>query len=775
MNTPDTPDNLAKYIRDAAAQRRLMEPWLDDRRFVETGGKIAYAVDTDVINLFINPAERSIPQKHRGVGYATIFPDDDAARSIAIGQSLAEHIFANLAPDGGPLLVMPSLEAEIGRVFAAVAREAHGSENVARDEVAKLRATIKELGALTDRPEELAEELKKHAPELAKILRGALGPNAELHRFGRLFSDQRIAGLDFLAEHDEWYDAELRSLFPPVTNIPDLYRLTQLADDWREALRKTKYPKKYMDRVDDDAQALARLQWMNEKIDSERFRIVFITGDEALAEAAAKPNDANPRNFRDLYLRHPRAFMADDRVLFPWLRDDRENGRRTHDLTALLDLFLAEFPRENRLSAAHHDAVLEESEDSLRHICRAALIRFPNMVTDFREKWEDFTSDVSARSIPLDLTAENLGIGGDVASDIEQIMDKVEELLERRINEAWSACFDSATRAGFDILSSAKKGSLKSQPPYRPRNAPPLYFDRFRGTTAFVKGLLSTTGKVDPQKYQEALDKLTSEDEGIGYLYNLAFAVLFASMGRWPLTTILANRALQKATTGSDKRLSGREANYLKAVALRHTARNASDLDDVDAFIDKALGCLEADMEHHKGLEVWPIRFHIERTSAELALSLFSIFHQGHPTKGLQSLEDIQIKFQDHLGQISPAMKADMDPWIYLNVERNLLTNIFMTALLRAFHNREPVDTAALTSLFEQFESNLNDDSPQKIGVSYLVKAVYSVSKVWLGRGGKKLTRDTARLLSESAINDASTMPYDEKRFKFLRGIIERG
>ncbi|MCP5368721.1 MAG: hypothetical protein H6906_14525, partial [Hyphomicrobiales bacterium] len=450
MNSVDTPANLSKYIRDAAAQRRLMEPWLDDRRFVEAGGKVVYAVDTDVIKLFINPAETSIPQKHRDFGYATIFRDDDAALSIALGQSLAEHIFANLGPGGGPLLVMPSLEAEIGRVFAAVARKAHDSENVAREEVVKLRATIKELGSHANRPEGLAEELKKRAPELAKILRGALGPNAEMHRFGRLFSDQRIAGLDFLAEHDEWYDAELRSLFQPIANIPDLYRLTKLTDAWREALEKTKAPTIDAHKVDDDAQALARLQWMNEKMDSERFRIVLITGDEALTEATSELSETNPGNFRDLYIRHPRAFMADDRVLFPWIDGDEENGRRTHDLTAFLDLFLAKFPRGRNFGAAHHDGVLEESEASLRYTCRAALTRFPNMVTDFREKWEQFTGDVSARAIPLELTAEDLGIGVDVAGDIEKIMGKVEEFLERRIDEAWSACFDAATRAGFD-------------------------------------------------------------------------------------------------------------------------------------------------------------------------------------------------------------------------------------------------------------------------------------------------------------------------------------
>ena len=142
---------------------------------------MAYAVDTDVIMLFADPTEKSIPQQHRSFGYARIFRDDDKKLSIAFGQSLAEHIFTQLAPGGGPLMVMPSLEAE----------------NAARDEVVKRRAAIEELKPFADRPDELAEQLKTRAPELAEILRSARSPHAVLHRFGRLFSDERISRAGF--------------------------------------------------------------------------------------------------------------------------------------------------------------------------------------------------------------------------------------------------------------------------------------------------------------------------------------------------------------------------------------------------------------------------------------------------------------------------------------------------------------------------------------------------------------------------------------------------
>ena len=75
-----------------------------------------------------------------------------------------------------------------------------------------------------------------------------------------------------------------------------------------------------------------------------------------------------------------------------------------------------------------------------------------------------------------------------------------------------------------------------------------------------------------------------------------------------------------------------------------------------------------------------------------------------------------------------------------------------------------------MAPLFARFESNVNDDSSQKIGTSYLVNMVYSVSKIWLGHGREAFVQETTALLSDPA----SVMSYDKQRFKFLRGIVKR-
>ena len=112
MNTPNMPEILRNCILGAAHQRRLMEPWINDRRFSKAGGKVAYAVDTDVIMLFADPAEKSIPQQHRSFGYATIFRDDNERLSMAFGHSLAEQGRADLTgrAEGLPESVCQKME-----------------------------------------------------------------------------------------------------------------------------------------------------------------------------------------------------------------------------------------------------------------------------------------------------------------------------------------------------------------------------------------------------------------------------------------------------------------------------------------------------------------------------------------------------------------------------------------------------------------------------------------------------------------------------------------
>ena len=61
--------NAYNYIQGAAKLRLRLEPWITDQEFTSNGGIIYYAVDTDVIKVFLNP--------NKDISYASVFIDDD--------------------------------------------------------------------------------------------------------------------------------------------------------------------------------------------------------------------------------------------------------------------------------------------------------------------------------------------------------------------------------------------------------------------------------------------------------------------------------------------------------------------------------------------------------------------------------------------------------------------------------------------------------------------------------------------------------------------------
>ena len=80
-----------KYIRDAAKLRLQLEPWRTDKKFGGQEDGIFYAVDTDVVKLFSDPAGLS--------KYANVFPDDDEYIREILAWALGQFIFFRLTKD----------------------------------------------------------------------------------------------------------------------------------------------------------------------------------------------------------------------------------------------------------------------------------------------------------------------------------------------------------------------------------------------------------------------------------------------------------------------------------------------------------------------------------------------------------------------------------------------------------------------------------------------------------------------------------------------------
>lgn len=754
--------SLVSLIRAAAHQRRLMVPWLDDRYFLERGGTLVHAVDTDVIVLYMKP-EESVTLERRE-GYAEVFPDDDRFLAEALGSALARHIFYQLE-HSRPLLVLPPMEQEITRVFNAVSRSINSEQIRARGELNNLRRLVSSLGQEKDQ-RALLERLDSKAPTLWKLLKGARGPSAAMGRLRHLFRDIRITPLDFALEKDWISDLELRHAMETPTRFADMVELIDLRDAWYSRLLKSKSVSGSRVKIHDDATVLARLEWINGKrLDQERYRFVLITGDSAIHKAARAYSaiGAN-RCFGDLYLRHPRAYLAEPGVLSP--ESSYTPGSPESKLLGWLDTFLAECYSRGTSYRAELDELTSMDDRSLQDLAAPVLKIHPGIVEEFRQRWASYNKNLIliGLEVPTDETSSVLS---NLRHDIKTILQRVDDLLRRRVWETWEDCFKIVMDLGYGMLFyPAIARELRS------RNPPALIFETFPEATEFLEKMLKSrmVGKLDSD-YQKDLETLLDRDPS-RYTYFLAYAVLFAAEGIWHVAAALAQRAMEISDSTDIPRISGREAAYMRAVALRHDARRLHDLAEVARLIDEAERRLLLDRKDRPTLNAGEIRFEAERSSLNLTYHLFALFMDYRLPEGLPNLAEIQNELQRLLERLNHCAAK---PIIFVTVERNLLTNLFMTALLRRGKLHEAVEPGEFRPDFGRFEANIKTTMMPPIKLTFLVQVIYSAAGWWISEAQKEkrwFRRALINELSEDAIKNHAVFRYDIQRFRFLRDFV---
>lgn len=201
---------------------------------------------------------------------------------------------------------------------------------------------------------------------------------------------------------------------------------------------------------------------------------------------------------------------------------------------------------------------------------------------EFRQRWASYTKNLLLIGLerPKNETADVLS---DLRRGIETILKRVDDLLQRRVWETCEHCFEIVMDVGYGILlhQAVKRGM-------RSRNPPVLIFDTFVEAIRFLERMLKSrmAGILDLD-YREDLRTLLDKDPS-RYTCFLAYSLLFAAEGIWHVAAALAERVMEIAHHADLARISGREAAYMRAVALRHGARRLEDLTEVARLIDEA-------------------------------------------------------------------------------------------------------------------------------------------------------------------------------------------
>jgi len=784
--TLDTLENLVSYHKDAAQQRLYLEAHQEDREFERSGGMIFYSVDVDVIKLFSDTVAMSLPQKskYKREGYAQIFRQDPEELTIALGQSLARYIFYQLSQPERPLLLLPPLDGELGRVFGAVVKNAHKQQGIARGQQEKLTKLIDKLPQ-----KNLATALSRAAPELATLIKGLSGPTAELSRLSKLIADKKFASPEYIVDKKiSGYEPIIREI-SPIEGVENIYNYLKIQKKWSDLLHSSKLGKRSKNTINADAAVLARIEWINRVLAGERekthvnvkCRIVHITGDAGILKAAAKANvDEMGASFGDLYIRHPRSFLGEPQVFLgdgaaesPARSQNSSKGVFPYDnLFDLLDIILPMRSEFRNKRNSYLRSILEARFDKLSRTLQPTLNQNPSVVSSFHKKWKQYADNVAAKRLSREVVAEYWG--GDIGNTkrIEGILDAVKGSLESKIEESWSECIRAVTSTSLGIISSSSKDtSIVS------RNAPPLYFAKLKDAQKVIIDIYNLKREDASEEISRLNQKFPNKASKSKYLFYVCAAYIFAAAGRWGASAILCDQALHALAQDSSKHppyVSGREATYLKAVALRHCVQSPKDLDRVSALLDETFRLLERDLKEAPGLEVWPIRFEIERLAVELTSYMFERFLNKKSKFSLRSLD----KMQDDFIRMYKEIPFEMDNWMKRKVQRNLLTNIFSCALIRHFEEKDQFDFSGLRVFLSDFNEISVDQEEGRVNASYLVDVVLGISNMWLEQDSKKrreYSRKMTALLSDQQIEKNAVMPYDIERFRHLRRIVEAG
>lgn len=247
------------YIRFTAELGLHLKAWRADQEFASQGGTIFYAVDTDVVKLFSDPAKK--------LDYAAIFPDDEEQTREILAIALGQFVFFRLMKEQ-PLFVIPPHDYEMDRVFTGIARDAARERKKTAVVWPKLEKHLQEYKQTND-IDALIFSLKKEPLDLIRFVYGEeVGYTAELSRITELLIKDRLLHIERYVDRRDGKPWTL-PLLHDETDAEDYNILKRLSKPWFNRLKKETQDKKEQT-IKDDADVMARLEWSNRELEGEK-------------------------------------------------------------------------------------------------------------------------------------------------------------------------------------------------------------------------------------------------------------------------------------------------------------------------------------------------------------------------------------------------------------------------------------------------------------------------------------------------------------------------
>lgn len=778
------PEVSVSYQLIAQAAELLLKcaDYLDDSDAALKKGmdhvKTYYAIDTDVIVLYLEPELMA--------NYLDVFGegrDSTTTRSLAflLGEFLIESA-EPLIPGQQQqcrFLIIPPHDEEILRMLSAIHRDLNKVHTrLGTPTFEKLTEVFNRFDQKQD-TKRLIDDLRKCVPDLVELFNPYRGPKAALTRYAQL-SDNTFRRIDTYSENKFTFP-----LLDPINNGMDRKQANKLMNEWVARLRKRKIPNKPEYALQNDAEVLSTLEYVNSSLRDAGKKVVLVTGSNYLFEAGDSYCPWNEKlTFSDMYLRHPQAFLAHPKFFsMPPDSNSASSSREQKIPFKLIDWLNLFFPSALRRAIQPQGVV---QRDLLRKIRDHKGPSFGNILESL------FRRDKDTQPKGQLLEEWKTQVASAAEARYANGLDRAEERGATELAETLKGLRDKGAWSVKSLRALVFKESLGSisklystsvwiglwikWPREQSKGIPALRFDdRYIPAGKYCHDVIKlqmesikkevTTSKLE--KLRKLNDKVIKLDPTL-YHAHLVHALAFATKGHWYATLTLTNIAIAISDAlDQDKRgyIQGREAAYLACIAARRSVINREGLSKAVKYLDEA-----RDREN----EGWPedIRFEAERLAIITRHYYFDYFCEPRKQFDIQSIEDTL----DSLQRVIETSKKEKNRWVKRWVLRQTLTNYFTLLLMvRADQGSDGIaNVESVKKNIKGFQKVLMarqpfslkpDDDPHAHLVCNICTAIWD---------SDSQRREKAKKAALDTINKSwkAYMPYDEERLNLLKRSI---
>ncbi|RVT93461.1 hypothetical protein [Sphingomonas crocodyli] len=797
---------LTDHIVAAARLRTEIAPFESDMTLTRDGGTVFYAVDTNIVLLFLDPKDRG-PLRDGLGGFTHIFPSDSGEEGIAeaLAAALTRYIIYRtntfVRDDQAislPLLLLDGHDAEVRHAYDRFIVRSEGDVEQARTQLNLLKDEL-EWAVAAENVSERVERIKSSARTLLERLYFDNSHGALARKMGSLLSGGRLARLSVVGERFAQAvglerSQAIRQAFLPAHDLMASVEENRLRFEWDRRLRA--YKKVQGKSVAIDAGALTRLEIVNSKLREHKIRICLITADSSMISACSSyVPEGTDTDFSQLYLRHPRAFLAADEVLTPANLSAAKQIGGNGIMINWLDTLLADLTSDNGPSldelgsraAGDNRSLLKERVQQVVSIDNNAI---GTLVTDWSAHTQAIQAEHAATS---NLAQEELQrtIGQVNFDQLDAALDLVQLALSKESEKTWDDYYRAVVRTGFDLLHAQSEGPGRR----RRRMAPAVNFQSFTHARDFVREVIAARGvmRFGPGEIEERLALI--EAQGGSYAVLLAYAVLFADDGRWHVALLTAKRAMavhqiydrhKKAQDGDTfvpeavrNRVSGREACYCAAVAQRMMARSLGDFDKSHEYLKRARDALRARDNHLSSPQDTETRFRAEELACSTSRLLFQRYRLKPDTEALARLVVEARRLQLLAFEIAAQARDISDEWSRLVVERSALANLFTLHALDESQVGQSWDETFVQAARRFLELTRSENLTGAFPETDLSKIIGIFAEARFSNPDRNrrrlLSRDLFIFENEMMHDDnAPLMPYDHARYKDLISLSRR-